>query len=144
MRVTEETKFGTRLRIVERNVHAAAAERNHHLLSLALQVGDVGFELLGIKPGGRVELHRPFRRILFRRGEGDDDDVPLRRDLAERQAGTRTAVAGPVADEPMAVRRAAQRDRTRRWAGSDPPRRRRPRAGHGLAGSASACASGKL
>ena len=82
---------------------AAAAERNHDLLALALQVGNVGLELFGIEAGGRVELHGPFRRVFVRRGEGDDDDVPLRRDLAERDGGTGAAVAGPVADELMAV-----------------------------------------
>ena len=53
----------------------------------------------------------PSGAFLIRCREGDDDDVPLRRDLAEREGGTRGAVAGPVADEPMAVRRAAHRDR---------------------------------
>ncbi len=66
MRVTEETKFGNALRIGEREVLAAAAEGNHDLLALALQVGDVGLELLGIESGGRVELHGPFRRVLVR------------------------------------------------------------------------------
>ena len=144
MRVTEETKFGTRFGIGEREVLAAAAEGDHHLLALALQPGDVGLELFGVEAGGRAELHGPFRRIPIRRGEGDDDDVPLRRDFAQRDGGARPAVTGPVADKPVAVGRAAQRDCRDRWLrrrGRPPPRP--PRAGQGLAGSVSACASGK-
>ena len=90
---------------------AAAAERDHDLLALALQVGDVGLELFGIESGGRVELHGAFRRVPVGRGEGDDDDVPLRRNFAQRDGGTRAAVAGPVADQLVAVGRAGSRDR---------------------------------
>ena len=87
------------LRIGEREVLSAAAERNHDLLPLALQIGDVGFKLLGVQTGRRVELHRAFRRILVRGSESDDDDVPLRRDFAHREGGPCRAVAGPVADQ---------------------------------------------
>ena len=89
----------------------------------------------GIESGGCAELHGAFGRVLVRRGEGDDDDVPLRRDLAKRNGGTRGAVAGPVADELMAVGRTGQRG-SAATVGLDGARPRRPpRAGHGLAGS---------
>ena len=69
---------------VKRHVDAAAAERYEHLPALALQVGDVRFELGGIKTGWSVELERALRGVLFRRGEGHDDDVPLGRDVLQR------------------------------------------------------------
>src|SRR4051794_30289742 len=83
------------LRVGEREVLAAATERDHDLLALALQVSNIALELLGIQAGRRVKLHGPFRRILVRCRESDDDHVPLRRDLAERESGTRCAVTGP-------------------------------------------------
>src|ERR1017187_1726149 len=109
------------LAIGEREVLTAATEGNHDLFALALQVANVALELCGIQSGGCLQLHGPFRCILIRCRESYDDDVPLGRDLAEREGGTRGAVTGPVADEPMAVRRAAHRDRRyrglrrRRW-----------------------------
>ena len=72
----------------EGEVLTATAERDHHLLALALQVCDVGLELLGVQTGGRVEVHRPFGSVLVGRGEGDDDDVPLRGDVAEREVAS--------------------------------------------------------
>src|ERR1017187_9483467 len=80
------------LRNGEGEVLAATAERNHDLPAVALQPGDVGLELFGIQSGGCVELHGPFGRILVGRGEGDEDEVPLRRDLAKGDGGTRAAV----------------------------------------------------
>src|SRR4051794_16645727 len=81
------------LRVGEGEVLAAATKGDHDLLALALQIRNVALELLGIETGRCVKLHGPFRRVLVRGGESDDDHVPLRRDLAERECRTRRAVA---------------------------------------------------
>src|ERR1700692_168152 len=73
------------LRIGQGEVLASAAERNHDLPALALQVADVGPELFGVESRGRVELHRAFSRVAIGRGERDQYGVPLRGDFAERK-----------------------------------------------------------
>src|ERR1700727_1964168 len=74
--------------IGKREVLAAAAEGDHDFFALALQVGNVGFELRGVEPGRSLELHRSFGRVLIRCRKGNDDHVPLRRDLADGDSGT--------------------------------------------------------
>ena len=59
-----------RIRAIERDVHAATTERNHHLLALTLQIRDNTLELPGVGPAGRAELKGAFRRIPIRCGEG--------------------------------------------------------------------------
>lgn len=53
----------------------------------------------------QVEPQGPFRRVPVGFGECHQDDVPLRRDLAERERSS------PIADHPMSIGRSAERDR---------------------------------
>src|SRR5690348_10851950 len=97
--------------IGKREMLPAAAQRDHDLFAAAFQVCDIRLELCGIESGGRMELHRAFGRILIRRRESDDYDVPLRRYIAKREGGTSRAVTGPVSDEAVTIRRAARGNR---------------------------------
>jgi hypothetical protein len=98
MRVTEATKLGTRFE--SPNVKCCPPPpRDENSLSLPFQVIDVNLKLLGIESGPRVELHRPFRRVLVGRGEGNDDDVPLRRYFPKRKNGTGSSVSAPIPDQ---------------------------------------------
>ena len=103
------------LRIGEGEVLSASAKRNHDLLSVAFEEGDVGFKLRSVQTSGCVELHRAFRRILIRGSESHENDIPLWRDVAHRESGPGRAVAGPVSDQFVTVRRACRWGSERWW-----------------------------
>src|SRR3984957_14129787 len=106
------------LRVSEGEMLATPAERDHDLLPLALQVRNVRLKLRGVETCGRMELHGAFGRVFRGSGEGDDDHVPLGRDLAQRKNGIGFAVAFPVTDQLVAIARAGVWDRSnlgRRW-----------------------------
>src|ERR1700733_38582 len=92
-------------RVVELEVLAASAEGDHYLLPLALECGDVCLQLIGIDAAGKAEVKRSFGRGFVGRGEGDEDDVPLCRDLVHRKRRIDAANprAGPVTDELMPI-----------------------------------------
>src|SRR5436309_1088335 len=73
------------VRISKREVLTAAAQRNHHLLALGLQVSDISLKLCGIESGRCMELHGPFRRVLVWGRKRDNDHVPLGRHLEQRK-----------------------------------------------------------
>ena len=60
---------------------------------------DVNLKLLGIESGRRVELHRPFGRVLVGRGEGNDDDRPTAAILPETENSTGSSVSAPIPDQ---------------------------------------------
>ena len=64
MLVTEETKLGMSCAIVELEILAASSEGDHHLLALALEICDVGFQLVGIDAAGRAECRVPSGALL--------------------------------------------------------------------------------
>src|SRR3984957_4334766 len=118
------------VRIGKCKVLTATAERDHHLLAPALQVRDVGFELCDVESCGCAKLHGPFRWVPVRRGEGDEDNVPLGGHITKREGRTRSAVTGPVSDEMVTVRSAAggdRRDRGFRGGGHTSSRTQRSR-----------------
>jgi hypothetical protein len=134
MRVTEETKFGTRFGSASVKCRPPPPREIHHLLALALQVGDVGFNCSVSRPAA-FGTACSFRRVPIGCGEGDDDGRPIGGDRSRRgmvEAGA--AVTGPVADQAMAVGEplsGAARDcglRGRTTAGTS------PRAGQGWNG----------
>src|SRR5271168_2089177 len=94
----------------EGEVLAAASEGDHDLFAAALYRGDIGLELLQGLSCGRVELHGALSGVVVGRGEGDDDDIPLRRDLRQRENLIRRAESFPVADQLVAIGRTALRD----------------------------------
>ena len=92
---------------IQHNENTAPAERNQDFLALPLHISDVAFELCCIESGRSIEPEAAFRSAVIRRGESYDDDIPLRRDLAQGKVGTRGSVTGPVADQLMTILRSS-------------------------------------
>ncbi len=126
---TESTKRRVSSAVFSEKSWPPPPSENHHLLPLTLFQPDVGLELLRREVAVHSILHPALARVVVRRGERHQNNVPLRRHVADG------AVAGPVADELVAVGAAGHRDRrhgvgrgARRraeWAAASAPSRRR-------------------
>ncbi len=68
---------------IQRDYFTAASERDQYLLAFALQVGHIGLKTLIAQASGWFEVQHAGRS-LYRGGKRCNDDVPLWRDVSQR------------------------------------------------------------
>ena len=83
----------------QRKVLSAAAQRDQHLLSLALQPRDVVFHLRQIEARPHMQLQSAFCRLMIHVGKGHNDHIPLRRNIAQPEYRSPGAAPRPVPDQ---------------------------------------------
>ena len=92
-------EIGNACLLVEREILTATAERDQHLLPLALQPRNIVFHLREVQPRPHVHLHRALRRLMIHVCERNDDHIPLRRNISQAQDRSSGSASRPVPDQ---------------------------------------------